>query len=72
MNTKESKLLHLYSKDKISATRIKTILDINQYQFMQLLSDNDINYRVGELTLEEQKENQKVLKELLGQNREDN
>jgi hypothetical protein len=39
---------------------------------MQLLSDNDINYRVGELTLEEQKENQKVLKELLGQNREDN
>ena len=72
MNTNESKLLHLYSKDKISATRIKTILGINQYQFMQLLSKNDVEYRVEELTLEEQKENRKVLKELLEQNREDN
>ena len=57
-------LLDLYSKNKIGASRIKKQLNLNQYEFMQLLADNNIEYHVGEQSKEERLENIKTLREL--------
>lgn len=57
-------LLDLYSKNQIGASRIKKLLNINQYEFMQLLADNNIKYQTREQSEEEKKENLKVLRKL--------
>jgi len=57
-------LLNLYSKKQIGASQIKKILDINQYEFIQLLADNNIDYQVKEPNKKERLENLKTLKEL--------
>jgi len=57
------KLLVAYSEGEISETHIKTLLDINHYEFIQLLRDHNLNYNIEEKKLTPKKRS--VLKELL-------
>lgn len=61
------KLLVLYTENKISETHIKTLLDINHYEFIQLLRDHNLNYNIEENKLTLKKRS--VLKELLNSQR---
>lgn len=57
-------LLDLYNEDLVSGSYIKKYLNINQYELMNLLNSNKVEYKVGESNSAKEKKD-KVLRRLL-------